>query len=253
MKLFDAVDPREIDRRELQLTVFACSAIGVLAAGMAALMYPLVFLGEAPNNRTLRIAFLGFCVLCALLAGYVWDRQKTIRLLRREMAEERRRIVETQRQASAELLKSMPSLRSFQDRLAMEFRRSVTAEKALSILVAVIAIPPDSATVMDRSVMLGDAAKVFSRKLRGEDSVYLLGAGCFGAVLPGVEVGVARRVSARVSEGLADAAGASHRFAFQVTIVNYPVDARTSHELAGLVQAIIPEEGSLQGLTEALA
>ena len=94
MRLFDTIRPSDLDRRETQLTIFACSAIVVLAIGTALLMYPLVFSREAPveATMTMRIAFVGFCLLSVLLAGYLWDRQKTICRLRRQMAEERGRV-----------------------------------------------------------------------------------------------------------------------------------------------------------------
>ena len=59
-----------------------------------------------------------------------------------------------------------------------------------------------------RCSALGDAAKVIARKMREQDSIYILAPACFGVVLPGVDLEAAERVCARVSEGLADAAGA---------------------------------------------
>jgi len=253
MRVFDNVQPADVDRRELQLTILACSAIGVLAIGTAVLMYPVVFSREVPVNRSMRIAFLGFCVLCALLAAYLWDCQRTIRHLRSEMAEERKRVVQTQRLASVELLKTMPDLNSFQDRLAMEFRRTVATTQKLSILVMVVKFPLEGAMVMDRSVLLGDAAKVISRKLREQDSIYMLGPACFGAVLPGMEAAVAKRVSERVAEGLADAAGASHRFSCTINVANYPEDASSAHELEESVLGLIPEECPIRKPVEAVA
>jgi len=57
-----------------------------VAAGAALLMYPAVFFDQqALSDTPSRIAFLGFCLLCALLSAYIWGRQATIRRLRRQM------------------------------------------------------------------------------------------------------------------------------------------------------------------------
>src|SRR5690349_6043278 len=63
----------ELERRELQLTVFACFAIAVLAVGTAVLMYPVVFPAQGTVDTTMRVAFFGFCGLCLLLAWYVFE------------------------------------------------------------------------------------------------------------------------------------------------------------------------------------
>src|SRR5262249_52099955 len=111
----------ELERRELQLTVFACFAIAILAVGTAVLMYPVVFPAQGTADTTTRVAFFGFCALCLLLAWYVFERQRTIRKMREEMAEERRRALDAEAQANRELLKTMPKLNAFQDSLPMEF------------------------------------------------------------------------------------------------------------------------------------
>src|SRR5262245_42364815 len=114
----------DLERREMHLTLFACAAIAILAIGTAVLMYPLVFSQQAATDKTTRIAFFGCCALCLLLAGYLWERQRTVRQLRTEMAEDRRRALESEAQANRELLKTMPKLNAFQDSLPMEFRRT---------------------------------------------------------------------------------------------------------------------------------
>jgi len=65
VRLFDTIHPDQLDRRELQLTLLACCTILVLGAGLALLMYPLVF---SHSSSILRNAFYGFCGLSALLA-----------------------------------------------------------------------------------------------------------------------------------------------------------------------------------------
>src|SRR5437763_12991317 len=48
------VRPGDLERRESQLTVFACVAIGLLAVGTALFMYPVV---SSSADKTLPIAF----------------------------------------------------------------------------------------------------------------------------------------------------------------------------------------------------
>jgi hypothetical protein len=135
----------------------------------------------------------------------------------------------------------------------MEFRRTVSTAQKLSILVMVVTFPPAGALVLEKSILLGDAAKVIARKLREEDSIYVLATGCFAVVLPGAEKSVAKRVAARLGEGLADAAGVSHRFTCTMNIVSYPEDASTAHGIEEAVFAVVPEEPKNGQTQEALA
>jgi GGDEF domain-containing protein len=255
MQLFDKVSPTHLDRREMQLTLFACLAISILAVGMAVLMYPLVFSSRASVPEwKLHIAFFGFCVLSLLLAGYLWDRQSTIRRLRQEVAESHRRTIEAQALASQELLKTMPHFNSFQDRLPMEYRRTLAMSHKLSVLVANVELSNDDPASMTGTTLLGDAAKAISRKLRQQDSIYLLGPTCFGAVLPGTDIANAQRIADRVAEGLADAAGVSNRFMYRIKVINYPTHAASAHELQQAVRALIPGGTSMRTLaSEALS
>jgi GGDEF domain-containing protein len=252
MKIFDQVQADNLEHRELQLSIFVAVTVSVLAVGMAVLMYPVVFSHQTPADRTTHIAFWGFCALCVLLTVYLWDRHATIRRLRREMAEGRRQIAETRRQASVELLKTMPNFDSFQDRLPMEFRRTATTTQKLSLVVIIIKFPPEYSSPSETASALGDAAKVIARKMREQDSIYILAPACFGAVLPGVDLSTAERVCARLTEGLADAAGASHRFHVELKVINYPAHASSATELLQAVSALALVDESLPGMAEAL-
>ncbi len=252
MKISNRVEPDNLEHHELQLSIFVAITVIVMAVGMAVLMYPVVFSHQTPGDRTMRTAFWGFCALCVLLTIYLWDRHATIRRLRRDMAEGRRQIAETRRQASVELLKSMPNFGSFQDRLPMEFRRMATTTQKLSIVVITIKFPADHSGPSETASALGDAAKVIARKMREQDSIYILAPACFGAVLPGVDLLNAERVCARLTEGLADAAGVSHRFHFDLQVVNYPAHASSATELQQAVSALASLDDSVRGMAEVL-
>lgn len=238
----------DLDRRELQSTIFACIAIAIMGIGSALLMYPVVFTHPATQNWSPRIAFFGFCGLCVLLTAYVWDSHATIRKLRVQMEIDRKQSTEARLQASEELLKSIPKLSAFQDQLPMEYRRTTATSDQLSILVISFQFPDATASPAARGAVLGDAAKAIARKLREKDSIYVLGPVCFGTILPGVEASAARGVASRIAEGLVDAAGSNARFTYKIDIVNYPQNASSAHQLYEAVTALIPQDRSVHSL-----
>jgi GGDEF domain-containing protein len=243
MRFFDRMPSGSLERREMQLIMFACFAIIVLAFGLALFMYPVVFSQTAlAASRTMSIGFFGFCALSILLAGYLLDRQVTIGRLRQEIGEERRRASEALKQASAELLDALPNFSSFQDQLAMEFRRDAAAKQNLSILVITTEVSQGLPEPNFHLAVHGDAAKAISRKLREEDSIYKLADGQFGVILPGVDRLAALRVSARLIEGLTDAAGVNRRFSFKVGAISYPEQASSAHDLELGVADLLPQD-----------
>ncbi len=245
MKLDKQIASSDLERREFQLSVFACLAIVVLAGGLALLMYPSVFSNrENSPTRIPQIAFFGFCALSFLLVAYIIDRQVTIHRLRDQMALDRRRSSEALRQASADLLSTMPTFNTFEDRLTMEFRRAAAAELKLSVLVVSIKLHAAFSEPSLAMSALGDAAKAVSRKLRGEDSIFILRPAFFGVILPGVGQADIKRISTRIAEGLSDAAGASDRFSFKIETISYPEQTSSAHDLELAVSGWLPETDS---------
>jgi GGDEF domain-containing protein len=245
MKIDKTIAPPDLERREFQLGLFACLAIFVLSGGLALLMYPAVFSGrENSLTSTPQIAFFGFCALSCLLVAYIVDRQITIHRLRKQITQDRERSSQALRQASADILSTMPTFNTFEDRLTMEFRRATAAELKLSVLVTAIRL---SATFTEPSLAmsaLGDAAKALSRKLREQDSIYILRPGFFGVILPGVGQAGIQKVCARLAEGLSDAAGVSGRFSFKIDSISYPEQTSSAHDLELAVTGWLPETDS---------
>ncbi len=150
------------------------------------LMYPAVFAArENPGTGVPQIAFYGFCVLSFLLVAYIVDRQHTIHRLRGQMAIANKRASEALRQASADLLTTMPNVITFEDRLTMEFRRAATADLKLSVMVISVKLQGEFAEPSLGMSTLGDAARAVSRKLREQDSIFILRAAYFGVIIPG--------------------------------------------------------------------
>src|SRR6266571_8829490 len=159
-----------LERRELQLTILSVVFVLILAGGLATFMYPLVFLHPIDNKWTLRVAFFGFCALTLLFVGYLLERQRTVRQLKQQLLAELERNVTLQQQASVDLLQSMPDQNYFWDRLMMEYRRAMSMQKTLSLLLVKAKSANASAQNDGSSEAWSDAAKAMSRKLRPTDS-----------------------------------------------------------------------------------
>src|ERR1700758_4899654 len=155
-----------LERRGLQLPILAAVFVFVQSAGLATFMYPMVFVHADTNNKwTMRVAFFGFCALTLLFIGYLLDRQRTGRKLKQQILEELERNVEIRLQASADLLHTMPDLNHFWDRLTMEYRRAMSLQRNLTLLL-VKAKATAGAAEGDHTAAWGDAAKAMQRKLR---------------------------------------------------------------------------------------
>jgi GGDEF domain-containing protein len=230
----------KLERRELQLTILAAAYVLVQAVGLAVFMYPLVFLRPVGSKWTLRVAFFGFCALTLLFVGYLLDRQRTVRKLKQQVLAELERNVTLQHQASVDLLHTMPDQNHFWDRLTMEYRRAMTMQKTLSILLVKAKPASASAKSEPSSEAWSDAAKAMSGKLRPTDSIYRLSADLFALVLPGTDVLNAKRIAVRLQEGLQEVRG-KHNLAFDITAHNYPEHVSSSHELEDIVKSLLPE------------
>jgi len=95
-----------------------------------------------------------------------------------------------------------------------------------------------------RMSALGDAAKAVSRKLREQDSIFILRPAYFGVILLGVDKVGAQRFTARIAEGLSDAAGANDRFSFKIEAISYPEQTTSQHDLELAVSGLLPESAS---------
>ena len=250
MGTLNRIELNNLERRELQLTILATAFVLVQAVGLVAFMYPLVFLHPIGNKWTLRVAFFGFCALTLLFVGYLLDRQRTVRKLKVQILAELDRNVTLQHQASVDLLQTMPDQNHFWDRLTMEYRRAMTMQKTISLLL-VKAKPASASAKVDRltvaiandpsSEAWSDAAKAMSRKLRPTDSVYRLSTDLFALVLPETDVLNAKRIAVRLQEELQDVR-AKHNLSFDISAHNYPEHVKSSHELEDIVKSLLPAQ-----------
>jgi GGDEF domain-containing protein len=231
MVAFNLTELDKLERRERQLTVLAAVVVLVMAAGTALLMYPLVFVHPEPAEKLpLRFAFFGFCLLSLLIAAYLLDRQRTFRNVKQQLVSQLQKNVELQNQGNADLLRTIPSLNHFQDRLAMDFRRAATMQRTLSVLGVKIVFAESSAGANEHAAALSDAARAIARIMRPTDSIYLLDPTSFGLVLSDTDTATANHLDARLQQSL-KRVGASNSFSFETFVCNYPDHAKSAHEL----------------------
>jgi len=241
MRVFDRMESASVEKREFQLAILSLVCIVIFSVGLVLFMYPAVV--ERPlyfSVGTTRILFFSFCGLSLLLFGYLLDRQLVVRRLRREITIAQMRYSQLRVNATEDLLQVLPGRSRFQDRLSMEFKRSVNCGDPLSVVVIVLKPAASMTDPADVMATLGDAVKAISRKIRSDESLHNFLGGAFGIILPGKGIHYARLVAARISDGLNDAAGAANRFTFEIKVFNYPQDVRSAHELKEAVASLLP-------------
>ena len=131
----------------------------------------------------------------------------------------------------------------------MEYRRDAASKQHLSVLVITTKVHQSFSEQSFSMSVLGDAAKEISRKLREQDSLYLLAYGHFGVILPGVDGLTAQRICTRLVEGLTDAAGVNNRFSFKVNAITYPEQASSARDLELAVTNLVPVNSLDQTIT----
>lgn len=241
MQVFDKINPLALERREFQLGILAISTISVMAAGLAHFMYLSVFSDPAAGGDIIsRRVFFAFCTLSILMIAYLLNRQFVIYRLRRRHADDKSRLAQIRNQASSDLLKTLPGLSRFQDRLAMEFRRCVNSQEPLSVLLFLLNPNSDPSDESQVANIYGDAAKAILLKMRKGDSLYLFESGTLGIVLQGFNTASASRVAERFSRNLMGISHSGARFSFMSRVINYPEEFGTAREMEQAARSMVP-------------
>lgn len=232
MQVFDKIDPLALERREFQLGILAISTIAIMATGLAAFMYQTVFSIPVPMGDPLtRRVFFAFCAMSILMIGYLLNRQFVIYRLRARLADDKSRLIKIRSQACADLLKTLPGLARFQDRLAMDFRRCANSKESLSVLLYLVTPNPKISDDNQLTDTYGDAAKALLLKMRKGDSLYLFESGTFAIVLPGFNASSANRLAERFSRSLEDASSSQSQFTFNSRVINYPEEFSSARDM----------------------
>ena len=237
---FNRTELDRLESREIHLTILSAIIVLVMAGGVALLMYPLVFVHPDQGDKwTLRFAFVGFCVLSILFVIYLLDRQRTFKRLKQQLVAQLDRNLELRHQADVDLLHNLQDMSHFQDRLTMEYRRASSMQRPLSLIVVRLKFQQDLGD-KDQTAALGEVARCVSRSLRPTDSMYLLGRGLFGLLLPDSDTAAANSATVQLEQALG-AVGATNKFSFATFICNYPNDAKSAHEMEASVLSLVPE------------
>jgi len=240
MRITDKIDPFTVERREAQLSILAIVVIVVMSIGMAAAMYPLVFdHAITPETETARRAFYAFCILSALMVTYLTNRHIVIRKLRNKIREGQQRIETVQRQASADLLRTLPGMSRFQDRLTMELRRCAHTGDRLSLLLILATARKEITNEGDRDNAFGDVAKALLVKLRREDAIYGFQPGAFGVVLVAPNAALVTQITNRLIQSLEEVRSSSGRFTYETQVIGYPEQAKTSWEMEQAMRSFL--------------
>ena len=243
MKIFDEIRVQQLDRRQLQLTILASLAIAVLATGVALLMYPAIFSRAIlVSSQSLQFAFYGFCLLSALLVGYLWDRQLTIRRLSEQVRTEQRRNVALRLKASSDLLNTIPGARGFREQLLACSQLMDSKLTALSVAVVRIDLSGMVTGKNEGQIAYADAAQVIHRRLRKQDSIWTLSPGVYGIILAGMDTPAAQRFAASIETGLQDAAGVNSRFTVEIQLLNFAGYGRSAFEIEQAVNELLPRD-----------
>jgi len=242
MRIFEPIDPLSLQRRKWRLWLLALGVIFFVALGTALLTSPSVLSDPiVASVVTLRRTFFGLCAISVFLLGFLTDREIVIGQLRKRLAEEQKMTMRVRREASTDLLGTLPGFKHFQDQLAMEYRRAAATQQPLSLVLVVLKSARNPSETTALSTAFGNAAKVLIRKLRDEDSIYHFRGGVFCILLPGVETSDVSRVANRLTEGLKDALTPGSHFSFEVRTVNYPEHAASAWQIEEIVRAFLPE------------
>jgi hypothetical protein len=251
MVAFNSTELDKLERRERQLTILAAVVVLVMAAGLALLMYPLVFVHPDPAQKwPLRFAFFGFCVLSVLIAAYLLDRQRTFRNVKQQLVSQLQKNVDLQNRGNADLLRTIQGLNHFQDRLAMDYRRAATMQRTLSVLVVKLVFTGNSPDTNKETAALGDAARTIERMMRPTDSIYLLDRAIFGLLLSDTDTVTATRLKLGLEQSLRFV-GANNNFSVETFVCNYPEHAKSAHDLEQAVFLHLPAQEPWVEATEA--
>lgn len=232
MAFFDKTDSSGLGRRETRKWVLAISMTTLLSIGGATVMFPTVF--SRPINLdgdTARNCLLVLCAVSILLVSCFADRQIVISYLRRRLSEEENRAITAQNHLSVHLMKCLPGMDAFRERLAKEIRRSESPAQPISMLVVVVEAKPGFADAKEAEAACADAANALRVKMRRGDSLYVLRPGIFGIVLPVCSTATAVLVSDRFFKSLMEARHAGKRFSFEMHVLNHPAHFQTIQEM----------------------
>ena len=251
MRFFDGMPSGSLERREMQLILFACSAIIVLAGGLALFMYPARVFSNGFGTQSNDVHCLLWFLRSVHSSGGIpfgssgdhWTPSAT----------DRGRAQEGFRGSEAGQRRTLGSAAELQfvsgpvvDGVSAGCRGKAESVGPGHLDKSTPGSPLNQASACLFLVTLQKqspgncASKTPSTFWRTAtlELFYLVSIGM-----------AAQRISARLAEGLTDAAGVNNRFSFKVDSISYPEQASSAHDLELAVTDLLPENGLNQTMT----
>jgi GGDEF domain-containing protein len=240
MKSPEEQELERLERRDRQLWLLALSMLGVLTLGLIVVLVPMIFGGGAPGAGLGRDAklFYALSVLMIIFNIHLVRRQSLIRQLRRELLREELEL--RSQQGRQDLLSSLPGREQFHDSLAMQFRRAQTTAHPLSVVSVVVDPERKFTQEVERSQVLGEAAKALRGRLRSGDTLYRCTDQLFCALVPGMTRDQAHSLEGRLTDTLTHIREQKPALAFTTSVVNFPADTRSATQMASLALRFRP-------------
>ncbi|OFV99813.1 MAG: hypothetical protein A3F68_05040 [Acidobacteria bacterium RIFCSPLOWO2_12_FULL_54_10] len=174
-----------VERLDWHLWTLSILLIFVLGISLLSFMFPSVF--WVTSNSTLdssQRAFIGFCTLMGLTLIYLFQRQSTVRKLKRQLYEARVAMATAERVAVADAFLNLPGSDQFHDTLAMEYRRASTLGAHLA---GVLLTAPKSS-----SETIGSMTRRIRITLRQGEKMFRISDHSLGIILPKMKLAEVR-------------------------------------------------------------
>ena len=211
-----------LERQDWHLWILAVLLMFVLGVSLLSFMFPSAcWFQEQLTMKAPQRAFIGFCVLLALVLVYMLQRQATVRRLKRQLFEARAAVVETERQAATQAFLALPGMDQFRDAMAMEYRRAAISSAHLAVVLLAVG---------DASrEELGCVTNLLRCMRRRGETLFRVSDNTLGLVLPGMPLSDANMFVTHVIDQVR---GQFPEAGVTPTVTTYPEEASLS-ELEG--------------------
>ena len=219
------LDWETIERLDWHLWILAILLIFVLGVSLLSFMFPSIFwTGQETAPDRSQQAFIGFCVLLALVLVYLMQRQADVRRLKRQLFEAQAAIAIAEQESASQTFLALSGLAQFRDVLAMEYRRASTSSAPLA--AALFAAPGASPSA------LGNMARFLRCILRRGESLYRISDNAVAVILPGMRWSEAASLAAQV-----ESLSGLSKEEIDVSITSYPEETSSLTELQERLRA----------------
>lgn len=217
-------DPKElnwesVERLDWHLWVLSILLIFVLGVSLLGFMFPTAFwFGQESQMESPQRAFVGFCVLFALVLVYLLQRQATVRRLKRQLFQAQTAVMDAEREATLRAFLDLPGANQFRDALAMAYRRASASSSHLAEVI--FKVPGSSQESTARLVRL------LRPMLRRGEGLYRISDKAVAMILPGMDLSNAAALTTQAEE-----LGGFTRGEIEISITAFPEEVSSLAEL----------------------